>query len=216
MSSKNSSYLVPDLQPNVYHEHEIIIKRSRFITTIAHTASVDEAKAFIETISLKYKDATHNCFAYNATEPGSTAFCGCSDDGEPKGTAGQPMLNVILHCNIGEITAVVTRYFGGILLGTGGLVKAYQGSVKEALQNLPSCEHMIARYITIAFDHKFVPSFKHILPKYRASIEKEFFEQLAYFQIKLPFDLCEEFKQVLIGLTKGQLTILEETDILTD
>ena len=204
----SDGYLVPDLKRGQYHVHEVIIKRSRFITTIAHTASVDEAKAFIEEISAKYSDANHNCFAFNATAPNSTAYCGCSDDGEPKGTAGQPMLNVVLHCGVGELTAVVTRYFGGVLLGTGGLVKAYQGSVKEALETLPTCERMIAAHMSIGLEHRFVPKFRYILPRYRATILKESFENIAYFDLVLPQHERENLARELVDLTSGSVKII--------
>lgn len=201
-------YLVPDLKPQQYHVNELIIKRSRFITTIAHTASVDEAKAFIETISQQYADANHNCFAYNATAPLSTAYCGCSDDGEPKGTAGHPMLNVVLHCGIGELSVVVTRYFGGVLLGTGGLVKAYQDSVKEALVTLPTCERMIASYITISLDHRFVTKLKYALPQYRATIIKEEYAQSAFFEIVLPQQEADNLERDLVELSKGSVKFI--------
>lgn len=207
-SKPTDSYLVPDLKPQQYHVNELIIKRSRFITTIAHTASVDEAKAFIETISNQYADANHNCFAYNATAPLSTAFCGCSDDGEPKGTAGHPMLNVVLHCGVGELTAVVTRYFGGVLLGTGGLVKAYQDSVKAALETMPTCECMIAAYLSLGLDHRYVPKFMHLLPKYRASIAKENYAEIAYFDVVLPQHEADNLERELIDLTKGSLKLI--------
>lgn len=207
-SAPADSYLVPDLKPQQYHVNEIIIKRSRFITTIAHTASVEEAKAFIETISAQYADANHNCFAYNATAPLSTAFCGCSDDGEPKGTAGHPMLNVVLHCGVGELTAVVTRYFGGVLLGTGGLVKAYQDSVKEALLTLPTCERMIAAQISLGIDHRYVPKFMHMLPRYRASIVKDNYAEIAYFDVVLPEHEAANLERELVDLTKGSVKII--------
>ena len=92
-----------------------MIKKSRFITSVARTKSVDEAKQFIDSICKEFSDARHNCFAYNADKPNSSGYAGCSDDGEPHGTAGQPMLNVLLHSGVGQITVVVTRYFGGIL-----------------------------------------------------------------------------------------------------
>lgn len=207
-SAPADSYLVPDLKPMEYHVNEIIVKRSRFITTIAHTASVDEAKAFIETISNQYSDARHNCFAYNATAPLSTAFCGCSDDGEPKGTAGQPMLTVVLHCGVGELTAVVTRYFGGVLLGTGGLVKAYQDSVKLALETLPTCERMIASHINLGIDHRYVPKFMHILPRYRATVINNYYAEIAYFDVMLPQHEADNFERELTELTKGTLKII--------
>lgn len=204
------SYLVPDLKTGQCHEHEIVIKRSRFITSIGHTSSVEEAKDFIAMITERYADARHNCFAFNATAPNSTAFCGCSDDGEPKGTAGQPMLNVVLHCGVGELTAVVTRYFGGILLGTGGLVKAYQGSVKEALETLPTCERMIAAYLSIGLEHRYLPKLMHILPRYRASVEKENFAEIAYLDLRLPQHEAEPLLRELSDLTKGGLRVIAQ------
>ena len=205
------SYLVPDLKKGQYHTHEIVIKRSRFITTIAHTSSVEEAKAFIEEISAIYSDARHNCFAFNATAPGSTAFCGCSDDGEPKGTAGQPMLNVVLHCGVGELTAVVTRYFGGVLLGTGGLVKAYQGSVQEALETLPTTERMIAAKLSIGLEHRYIPKFQHMLPRYRATITNESYAEIAYFDVVLPDHEADNLEAELVDLTKGALKVIAKT-----
>lgn len=115
-----SSYNVPDLAPGEIHREEEVIRRSRFIVSMARVQGPDQAKAFIERIRVEHPDATHNCWAFQAGPAGSTAFAGCSDDGEPKGTAGRPMLTVLLHCGVGEIAAVVTRYFGGTLLGTGG------------------------------------------------------------------------------------------------
>lgn len=112
------------------------IKKSAFIVHIAHTPTLDDAKAFIKQIQQQYPDARHNCWAHVAGEPSGSHVLGFSDDGEPNGTAGKPMLNVLMGSGIGEITAVVTRYFGGIKLGTGGLVRAYGGSLNNALAEL--------------------------------------------------------------------------------
>ena len=103
------------------HETTLLVKRSRFLTHAARAGSPAEAKAFIEAVSLKHADATHNCWAYVAGPPGSTARIGCSDDGEPHGTAGRPMLQVLLHSGIGDVACVATRWFGGIKLGTGAV-----------------------------------------------------------------------------------------------
>ena len=97
-----------------------IIKRSRFIATVERASSVEEARVFIDKIKKEFPDANHNCWAYEAGAPGSLVSVGMSDDGEPRSTAGKPMLNVLINSGIGEIVAVVTRYFGGIKLGTGG------------------------------------------------------------------------------------------------
>lgn len=113
------------------------IQRSRFITHITRATTRVEALAFVESIRKEHPRATHNCWAYVAGAPGSDRDVGMSDDGEPHGTAGAPMLQVLLHCEVGEIVAVVTRYFGGIKLGTGGLVRAYSGCLSSALEKLP-------------------------------------------------------------------------------
>lgn len=112
-------------------EGELTEKKSRFIATTLPVDSEEEALAFIETVKKKYWDARHNCFAYVVGERNELARC--SDDGEPQGTAGKPMLDVLLGEGIHNIAVVVTRYFGGVLLGTGGLVRAYSGAVKEGI-----------------------------------------------------------------------------------
>ena len=128
------SYFIPDLAPEDLHRCEEIVRRSRFIVSLAHTPTPEAAKSFIERIKQEFPDATHNCWAYAAGAPGQTSKVGYSDDGEPHGTAGRPMLTMLLHGGVGELSAVVTRYFGGIKLGTGGLVRAYQGMVKLGLE----------------------------------------------------------------------------------
>lgn len=112
---------------------EIIEKKSRFIATIEVVHSPEEATQFINTIKKKYWDAKHNCSAFCIGNDGEMTRC--SDDGEPSGTAGRPMLEVLKGERITNICVVVTRYFGGVLLGTGGLVRAYQSAVKEGLKN---------------------------------------------------------------------------------
>lgn len=106
-----------------------IIEKSKFIATSRHVCGEEEAKAFIAEISKKYSDATHNCYAYISDNLGN--FPRFSDDGEPQGTAGMPMLEVLKNNKLYEVAVVVTRYFGGIKLGAGGLVRAYSGAVAE-------------------------------------------------------------------------------------
>lgn len=112
-------------------EGEIVEKKSRFITTTLPVKTEEEALAFIEAMRKKYWDARHNCFAYVIGERGELQRC--SDDGEPGGTAGKPMLDVLLGEEVRNIAVVVTRYFGGTLLGTGGLVRAYSSAVQAGL-----------------------------------------------------------------------------------
>jgi uncharacterized YigZ family protein len=127
-----SEYRIP--AETLTHEEEI--KKSTFIVHIAHTPTLVEAKQFIQQICQAYPDARHNCWAHVAGHPKGSHVYGFSDDGEPNGTAGKPMLNVLMGSGLGEVTAVVTRYFGGIKLGTGGLVRAYGGSLNNALAKL--------------------------------------------------------------------------------
>ena len=112
---------------------EIEEKKSRFIADIIPVHAEEEALAFIAAAKKKYWDARHNCFAYIIGERGQLKRC--SDDGEPQGTAGRPMLDVLEGENLTDVVCVVTRYFGGTLLGTGGLVRAYSGAVREGLKN---------------------------------------------------------------------------------
>ena len=111
---------------------EITEKKSRFIATIRPVSSEEEAGAFIEEMKKKYWDARHNCSAFVIGD--NNEMTRCSDDGEPAGTAGRPMLEVLMGEGWHNICVVVTRYFGGVLLGTGGLIRAYQGAVKEGLK----------------------------------------------------------------------------------
>jgi len=148
---------------------------------IEHTPDVESAKAFISEIKEKYSDAVHNCWAYVAGAPTDSQVLGFSDDGEPNGTAGKPMLNVLLGSGIGEITAVVTRYFGGIKLGTGGLVRAYGGSVNHALEELERGEKIpeIRVYGTSEYNHQGL--IEQILSSYNiVELDKQYTENVSW------------------------------------
>jgi uncharacterized YigZ family protein len=118
-----------------HSEIELHVKNSRFIGRAGTAASVDEAKAFIADIRQRFPDASHHCYAF-AAGYGATVTHGMSDDGEPSGTAGRPMLAVVQGADIGDVVVVATRYFGGTKLGTGGLVKAYTETAQAALADL--------------------------------------------------------------------------------
>jgi len=137
----SSSYHIP--AHHICIEQEI--KRSRFIADIDIAENKPAAQAFIELIKKRQPDARHHCWAYIAGHPVASIERACSDDGEPQGTAGKPMLNVLQHKNIGDIVVVISRYFGGIKLGAGGLVRAYSSSVQQAIDALP----LSLRVITI-------------------------------------------------------------------
>ena len=116
---------------------EIEVERSRFVATVQEVTSPDAAQAFVAEIKTEFPDANHNCWAYLVGPPGSSDRIGLSDDGEPHGVAGKPILTVLQHSGLGDTAVVVTRYFGGIKLGKGGMVKAYTAAVQAALEQLP-------------------------------------------------------------------------------
>lgn len=202
-------YLIPD---TTQHRVEDSIKKSQFIVTLAHAPSVEEAKAFVAAVKVEFPDATHNCWAYQAGPPGTTAMVGMSDDGEPHGTAGKPMLNMLLHADVGEVAAVVTRYFGGTKLGTGGLVRAYSGMVKLGLETLPTREKITPVRLEVIMDYSAVTLFKRMFPEYEIKVLKETFGADVSFIVELPKEHAENFSAAVVELTNGNALIDDITD----
>lgn len=193
--------------PADVHRTEEVIDRSRFITTVAHASTLEEARQFIAKVSAEFSDASHNCWAYVVGPPGSTAQIGMSDDGEPHGTAGRPMLTVLLHSHVGDICAVVTRYFGGTLLGKGGLVKAYSGGVQLALQSLPVIERVPKQDLLVVVDYSALTPLKRLLSEYEVEVLQEEFASDVTLTLRLPEEKSEVFSAAVIELTNGQALI---------
>lgn len=185
------------------HRTECTLSRSLFIATTTHTPSTEAARAFIESMRQHYADATHNCWAFAAGAPAHTAQVGFSDDGEPHGTAGRPMLTVLLHSGIGELTCVVTRYFGGIKLGTGGLVRAYQGAVRENIETLPTQQRIIPASLRLTIEYSQVDKVRRMLPAFEAQIHAEEYAAEVCLGITLPAELREAFQAQIVDLTNG-------------
>lgn len=142
-------------------EGEIVEKKSRFIATVIPCEDEETALQFIESTKKKYWDARHNCSAY--TIGLNHELERCSDDGEPQKTAGRPMLDVLLNEGIHNVCVVVTRYFGGILLGTGGLVRAYQSATKVGLENSTIITKQFGRKIRIVTDYNGIGKIQYIV-----------------------------------------------------
>jgi uncharacterized YigZ family protein len=195
--------------PAARYRTEETIKRSRFIATVAHAPSEEDAKAFVSVIKSEFPDATHNCWAYVAGPPGDTARVGMSDDGELHGTAGRPMLSVLLHSDIGEVVAVVTRYFGGIKLGTGGLVRAYSGSVKNALAGLSLKEKRDVVHLTLVLDYSRVTAVRRMMESFSAEIIEENYGADVSFGIELPKHNKDRFTRGVTDLTGGEILITD-------
>ncbi len=198
--------------PAESHRVEDEIKRSRFITTVAHTPTVQEAREFVNQTRAEFADASHNCWSYVVGPPGSTAQIGMSDDGEPHGTAGKPMLTVLLHSGVGDISAVVTRYFGGTLLGKGGLVKAYSGGIQLALESLPLIERVPSAELLTVIDYAAVTPFQRMLSDYEAELLNEEFGADVTIKVKLPVEQKVAFMNALTEMTNGNALIEVERE----
>jgi len=193
--------------PASEHRAELVIQRSRFIATLGPAATVEEAQAFVRRVAAELADATHNCWAYVVGPPGSTARIGMSDAGEPHGTAGRPMLTALLHSGVGDVAAVVTRYYGGTKLGTGGLVRAYGGAVQEALQGLPRDERVERVELDLGVEYPHVAAVQGLLPAFEAEIlAQEYLERVRY-RVRLPAPNAEEFAARLRDATRGAAEI---------
>ena len=208
-----SRYAVPAATPDQPHCTEMIIRRSRFLALCAHTPGPVAARAFVEEIRRRHADATHNCWAYAAGAPGHTAQIGSSDDGEPHGTAGRPMLQVMLHSGVGELCVVVSRWFGGVKLGTGGLVRAYQDSVRECLASLPVRQRVPECSLQLALGYAHVDALRRMLPTFEARLESEEYLADARLQLRLPQEHVAAFTVALAGISNGaaQCSVLEES-----
>lgn len=204
-----ASYFIPNLPGSTLHRCEETIKRSRFIASLAHAPDPISARAFIDRLRAEFPDATHNCWAFAAGAPGDSGRVGCSDDGEPHGTAGRPMLNQLLHGGVGEVCVVVTRYFGGVKLGTGGLVRAYRGMTAQALETVPLREHMMPARLEVILDYRHVSPFLRLLSAHGAVVEADSFGADAVYQISLPCDAVRTFTTALLDLTDGTVLIRE-------
>lgn len=191
---------------------ELEIKKSRFITYLARASDKAEAQAFIRKIQQKYPDATHHCTAYIAGAPQGGAAIAADDDGEPSGTAGKPMLNVLLHKGIGEIVAVVVRYYGGIQLGAGGLVRAYSGAVQNACEKLPLSELIIYEYGDLTCDYAEEQGVRHHLQKLGVEIVACDYQQQVQLRIRTPNDLMTSINHQLGDLSRGKIQIRWDKD----
>ncbi|MDR2744555.1 MAG: YigZ family protein [Desulfovibrio sp.] len=200
---QHSPYPVPAAPPQEAHRTEILVRRSRFLASCARTPDAASARGFVESVRRRCPDAAHNCWAYVAGPPGDTARIGASDDGEPHGTAGRPMLHVLLHSGTGEICVVVSRWFGGIKLGTGGLVRAYQDAVRENLATLVLAERISSVRYAVSLGYAYLDGLHRLLPRFGANIIAR--ERLAEagLHLELPETQRAAFESALAELTNG-------------
>lgn len=201
-------YLIPAQAASFEEE----IKKSVFITYLAHTPSIEAAKAFVENTKARHADARHNCWGFVAGRPEDSMKWGFSDDGEPSGTAGKPILAQLSGSGVGEITAVVTRYSGGIKLGTGGLVKAYGGGVQQALKLLQTIEKKITTELLLELDYGFMPIAQALLPQFGAQEVSADYSESVKMVVEIEVRQVADFTQTIINKSaaKVQITPLDK------
>ena len=186
-------------------EGEIVEKKSRFIATVCPVNSEEDAVEFIEKTKKKYWDARHNCHAFVIGERNEISRC--SDDGEPSGTAGKPMLDVLLGNELHNVCVVVTRYFGGTLLGTGGLVRAYSKAVQEGLANSLVIEKVLGCKMKIYTDYNGIGKIQYIIAKSEAiTIGTEYTDRVCV-EILIKNDLLKGFEKEIIEASNGKAGI---------
>ena len=184
-------------------ETEIVEKKSRFIANIAAVASEEEAIEFIEKIKKKYYDARHNCYAYIIGDKGDKKKC--SDDGEPQRSAGMPMMEVLENQGYFDIVAVVTRYFGGTLLGVGGLIRAYQGAVIEGLNASVSGEIHEGFRAKYKFGYDFYGKIKYIAESENIVIEDTLFDENVTMSLIFEDGESERLQKKLVEETNANI-----------
>ncbi|GAB4276269.1 MAG: YigZ family protein [Candidatus Promineifilaceae bacterium] len=183
---------------------EIDVKNSRFIATAAPAFSVEEAKAFIAATKAEFSDATHNVSAFLIGH-GTSTIAHCSDDGEPSGTAGRPVLTVLQGSGLGDIAVVVTRYFGGTKLGTGGLVRAYTDAAKAVLAKLPLAEKVPTHTVILAVPYNLYEQVKLLVGHSNGRILDETFAADITITIQFTITAFPHFQTNLRELSHGAL-----------
>ena len=192
-------------------EGEIVEKKSRFIATIRCVESEEEAVAFIDEMKKKCWDARHNCSAFVIGD--RAQLTRCSDDGEPSGTAGRPMLEVLLGDGVRNIAVVVTRYFGGVLLGTGGLVRAYTQAVKEGLSACRIGVMCEGYEMSIKTDYNGVGKVLYLLgQKGLEAFESDYGESVTL-RVRVVNEMVETLEKELIEATAGKIEIVKDAKV---
>ena len=187
---------------------EIVEKKSRFIGQVFPVETEEEAAQLIETVKKKYWDARHNCYAFVLGSRGEITRC--SDDGEPSGTAGRPILEVLTGKGLKNILVVVTRYFGGTLLGTGGLVRAYSQATQAGLADSVIITKEVGFRMTIGTDYNGIGKLQYIAAGMELSVLETIYTDKVQMVLLVPEELCGKVKKEVTEATAGQAVIEQE------
>ena len=200
MMEPKATYLVPAEEIRC----TMNVLNSRFIASLAPVFTIDDAKGFIARIRAEFADATHNVPAY-LIGGGDSGVAHCSDDGEPSGTAGRPALAILRGSGLGDVAVVVTRYFGGTKLGTGGLVRAYQDAVRLVVTDVPRAEKRCVYILLFETPYPFLDCLRRFVAFQRGLILEEAFGAQVTMTLQLPVDGLEIFQTALGELSNGKL-----------
>ena len=194
---------------------ELTVSNSRFISSLTPAFSVDEAKAFIARIKAEFPDASHNVPVFIIGH-GDLETAHCSDAGEPSGTAGRPALAVLRGSGLGDVAVVVTRYFGGTKLGTGGLVRAYSEAVRLVVEAVPRAEKVLTHTLMLVFPYTYLERIRLLVASLSGTILDEAFTADVTLTARLTVDKLPAFQAALSDLTKGkvQAEIIETKHVL--
>lgn len=194
-------YLIPKQTARVTYQ----VANSTFYGTIGYAETVSAAKEFIQQIRAEMPDATHHVYAFKVGY-GASIIEGMSDDGEPAGTAGPPVLAILRGAHLGDVVVVITRYFGGTKLGTGGLVHAYGQAAREALTAVPVEEKISRKTIGVEVPYPLYERVKLLLPTYRIDLLTEEFTGQVTLYLSIPEEYLAEFNNAMSDLSAGQIT----------
>lgn len=190
-------------------EGELVEKKSRFIATVRPVKTEEEANQFVEEMRKKYWDARHNCWAFILGE--RQEFKRCSDDGEPSQTAGKPMMDVLTGAGLTDVAVVVTRYFGGTLLGTGGLVRAYSGAVQEGLKNSTVITKYRGVKLSVTTDYNGVGKLQYLFRQKEIPILSVEYTDKVVFTVLVESSRIQEIKKAITEATSATAQ-MEESD----
>jgi len=187
-------------------------KRSRFIAGIRPVHSEEEALAFVASARKTYWDARHNCFAYIIGDRGQLKRC--SDDGEPQGTAGRPILDVLEGAHLTDVVCVVTRYFGGILLGTGGLVRAYSGAANAGLENCEILTKKAGCRISVEMDYADLGKVQYLLGQRQIPVLDSTFESAVTLTFVTDASESDAVRKELVNATAARIRMIRDEEIV--
>lgn len=206
-----------EIVPSAVFKYDLVISNSRFIATIGPAIDIASAKEFITKISADFQDASHNVPVYLIGH-GSSVVSHCSDAGEPSGTAGRPALAVLSGSGLGDTALVISRYFGGTKLGTGGLVKAYSESARGAILGVPKAKKVFVNHAKLTVPYNLYEPVIRLITNYSGSIDAENFSEVVSIKYKIPvenFDLLEaDLREISQGSLKSDIISRQQVSLL--